>query len=76
LAAGGDPGKVVFSGVGKRRDELERALELGIRCFNVESEAELALLEQVAAHGVGGRRCRCASIQTWTPTPIPIFPLA
>ena len=49
LAAGGDPGKVVFSGVGKRRDELERALEVGIRCFNVESVAELALLEQVAA---------------------------
>ena len=49
LAAGGDPGKVVFSGVGKRRDELERALAVGIHCFNVESEAELALLEQVAA---------------------------
>ena len=49
LAAGGDPGKVVFSGVGKRRDELERALQLNIRCFNVESESELALLEQVAA---------------------------
>ncbi|MFZ1325892.1 MAG: diaminopimelate decarboxylase [Candidatus Contendobacter sp.] len=49
VAAGGDPGKVVFSGVGKRRDELERALELGIRCFNVESEAELAVLEKVAA---------------------------
>jgi diaminopimelate decarboxylase len=48
LAAGGDPGKVVFSGVGKRRDELERALAVGIRCFNVESEPELALLEQVA----------------------------
>lgn len=51
LAAGGDPAKVVFSGVGKRRDELERALETGIHCFNVESEAELALLEQVAAEG-------------------------
>ncbi len=49
LAAGGDPGKVVFSGVGKRRDELERALDVGIRCCNVESEAELVLLEQVAA---------------------------
>ncbi|MDG4548826.1 MAG: diaminopimelate decarboxylase [Candidatus Contendobacter sp.] len=49
LAAGGDPGKVVFSGVGKRRDELDHALEVGIRCFNVESEAELALLEQAAA---------------------------
>ncbi len=48
LAAGGDPQKVVFSGVGKRRDELERALALEIRCFNVESAAELALLEQVA----------------------------
>ncbi len=48
LAAGGDPGKVVFSGVGKRRDELERALAVGIRCFNIESESELALLEQVA----------------------------
>lgn len=54
LVAGGDPGKVVFSGVGKRRDELERALEVGIRCFNVESEAELAMLMQVAA--AQGRR--------------------
>ncbi len=47
--AGGDPAKVVFSGVGKRADEMQRALELGIRCFNIESEAELELLEQVAA---------------------------
>ena len=54
LAAGGDPGKIVFSGVGKRRDELARALEAGICCFNVESEAELASLEQVAAER--GRR--------------------
>ncbi|MBK8509234.1 MAG: diaminopimelate decarboxylase [Candidatus Competibacter sp.] len=54
LAAGGDPAKVVFSGVGKRRDELARALEVGIHCFNVESEAELALLEQIAAEQ--GRR--------------------
>ena len=54
LVAGGDPGKVVFSGVGKRRDELERALEVGIHCFNVESEAELAMLMQVAA--AQGRR--------------------
>jgi diaminopimelate decarboxylase len=49
LAAGGEAGKVVFSGVGKRRDEIERALEVGIRCFNVESLAELELIEQVAA---------------------------
>lgn len=54
LAAGGNPSRVVFSGVGKRRDELERALEVGIRCFNVESEAELDMLAQVAA--AQGRR--------------------
>ena len=48
LAAGGDPGKVVFSGVGKRADEMARALEVGIRCFNVESERELAHLDAVA----------------------------
>ena len=52
LAAGGEVEKVVFSGVGKRRDEIERALEVGIRCFNVESFAELELIDQVArAHG-------------------------
>lgn len=54
LAAGGEPGKVVFSGVGKRADEMHRALAVGIRCFNVESEAELQLLNQVA--GALGRR--------------------
>ncbi len=48
LAAGGDPAKVVFSGVGKRADEMRRALEVGIHCFNVESEAELARLNAVA----------------------------
>jgi len=48
LAAGGDPGKVVFSGVGKRADEMRRALEVGILCFNVESEAELNRLNEVA----------------------------
>ncbi len=48
LAAGGDPGKVVFSGVAKRADEMARALEVGIRCFNVESEAELVQLDQIA----------------------------
>ncbi len=53
LAAGGDPAKVIFSGVGKRRDELERALEVGIRCFNVESETELERLDELAgAHGL------------------------
>jgi diaminopimelate decarboxylase len=48
LAAGGDPAKVVFSGVGKRRDEMKRALEVGIRCFNVESAQELDRLNEVA----------------------------
>ena len=49
LAAGGDPKKVVFSGVGKRKDEMQRALEVGIRCFNIESEGELQRLNEVAA---------------------------
>jgi len=48
LAAGGDPGKVIFSGVGKRADEIQRALEVGIRCFNVESEPELARINAIA----------------------------
>ena len=48
LAAGGDPGKVVFSGVGKQAGEMQRALQVGIRCFNVESAAELERLNQVA----------------------------
>lgn len=49
LAAGGDANKVVFSGVAKSHSEIERALEVGIRCFNVESEAELLRINQVAA---------------------------
>jgi diaminopimelate decarboxylase len=48
LAAGGDPGKTVFSGVGKRREEIHRALEAGILCFNIESAAELERIEAVA----------------------------
>ncbi|KTT36759.1 diaminopimelate decarboxylase [Pseudomonas oryzihabitans] len=49
LAAGGDPHKVVFSGVGKTRDDMRRALEVGVHCFNVESTDELERLQQVAA---------------------------
>lgn len=49
LAAGGEPSKVLFSGVGKRREEMRRALQVGIRCFNVESEAELVRLNEMAA---------------------------
>ncbi len=48
IAAGGDPAKVVFSGVGKRADEIQRALEVGIHCFNVESESELERINAVA----------------------------
>lgn len=49
LRAGGSADKIVFSGVGKTAEEMARALDVGIRCFNVESQAELELLEQVAA---------------------------
>ena len=49
LAVGGDPAKVVFSGVGKQEWEMRAALEAGVKCFNVESEAELERLAQVAA---------------------------
>lgn len=48
LAAGGDAGKVVFSGVGKSRREMKQGLEAGVRCFNVESTAELEVLSEVA----------------------------
>lgn len=48
IRAGGDPAKVVFSGVGKTAAEMRRALEVGIYCFNVESDAELDTLNQVA----------------------------
>jgi diaminopimelate decarboxylase len=48
LAAGGEPSKIVFSGVGKREDELRRALEVGIRCFNVEVPGELDRLNRIA----------------------------
>ena len=49
LAAGGDPARVVFSGVGKTRAEMARALEVGVMCFNVESIGELEVLSAVAA---------------------------
>ena len=47
-AVGGDMGKVVFSGVGKTRAEMQQALQAGVRCFNVESEGELDRLNEVA----------------------------
>ncbi|PQA82139.1 diaminopimelate decarboxylase [Limnohabitans sp. TS-CS-82] len=48
VAAGGDVSKVIFSGVGKTRAEMRQALQAGIACFNVESEAELEVLSDVA----------------------------
>ena len=54
IAAGGDPGKIVFSGVGKTEREMRDALAAGILCFNVESESELLRLEGIA--GETGRR--------------------
>ena len=49
LAAGGEPSKIVFSGVGKSRDDMRRALEVGVHCFNVESVDELERLQLIAA---------------------------
>ena len=49
IAAGGNPAKIVFSGVGKTEAEIKRALELKIKCFNVESEPELERLNKVAS---------------------------
>ena len=48
LAIGGDPERIVFSGVGKTRAEMKRALDVGVMCFNVESVGELELLSEVA----------------------------
>jgi diaminopimelate decarboxylase len=48
LAAGGQASKIIFSGVGKTRSEMKRALQAGIGCFNVESEAELEVLSEIA----------------------------
>ena len=56
LAAGGDPAKIVFSGVAKTPAEMRRALDVGIHCFNLESAAELEVLQTVAAEmGVTAR---------------------
>jgi diaminopimelate decarboxylase len=56
MAAGGDPAKVVFSGLGKQEHEIRRALQLGIACFNVESDAELDRINAVA--GALGMRAK------------------
>ena len=72
LLAGGDPSKVVFSGVAKTADEMRRALAVGIHCFNVESEAELELLNMTA----GEKRSLLSLLEStlmWMLKPIPIF---
>ena len=56
LQAGGDPAKVIFSGVGKTRQEVEYAITSGIHSFNCESEAELGLIDSIAARN--GKRAR------------------
>jgi diaminopimelate decarboxylase len=48
IAAGGDPSRVIFAGIGKRADEIERALQVGIQCFNVESRSELERINLIA----------------------------
>jgi diaminopimelate decarboxylase len=56
LAAGGDPAKIIFSGVGKQAHEIERALEAGIHCFNIESAGELERVNAIA--GKRGKRAQ------------------
>jgi len=56
LAVGADPNKIVFSGVGKTRTEMRQALQAGVMCFNVESEAELDVLSEVALEAGGTAR--------------------
>ena len=48
LAAGGNPARCTFAGVGKSGDEIEYALQRGVHSFNVESEAELELIQRIA----------------------------
>ncbi|CAN5917165.1 diaminopimelate decarboxylase [soil metagenome] len=56
LAVGADPARIIFSGVGKTRTEMKQALDAGIGCFNVESEAELDVLSEAAS--AAGQRAR------------------
>jgi len=50
IQAGGNPEKIVFSGVGKREDEILAALKTGIRCFNIEVSGELDRINRLAGH--------------------------
>ena len=64
IAAGGDPAKIVFSGVGKTAPEMRRGLELGIKCFNIESEAELYVLAEIAGDAGATPLSQYGSTQT------------
>ena len=66
LEAGGDAKKVVFSGVGKKPEEIRYALEKGILCFNVESEPELERINSVAAEMGVKLPFHCVLIRMWT----------
>ena len=75
LQAGGDPAQVVFSGVGKTAAEVEYALASGIHSFNCESEAELALIDSLAArHGREGGLLHPRESAMWTPPRIRTSP--
>ena len=75
LAAGGDPKKVVFSGVGKTEAEMQAALNAGIFCFNVESASELKRLNKWRLVWARWRRSRYGLAPMWMPKPTLIFPL-
>lgn len=76
LAAGGRADRVVFSGVGKTREDMRRALEVGVHCFNVESSDELERLQVVAAEMGKVARSRCGSTRTSMPVPTRTSPPA
>ena len=76
LAAGGDAGKVIFSGVGKTAAEMRFALDAGIGCFNVESAAELDRLAEWPPAWARARPSPSASTPTSTPTPTRTSPPA
>jgi len=59
LAAGGSADKIVFSGVGKTREDMRRALEVGVHCFNIESTDELERLQVVPLNSGSAHRSPC-----------------
>jgi diaminopimelate decarboxylase len=71
LKAGIPAGRIVYSGVGKRPEEIEQALEAGILMFNVESVGELERIGRIASRMAARRTSPCASTPPWTPRPIP-----